>query len=645
MNLFCFTLAGSTESIYEPAYSQSLKEVLPKYQCSPALLSCGPEWGGSDPSIGSNQPENAMKSKRGNKRSCLPTSPSENETLEKDISHVCWMSSGDQKDLSHQNKVQSREMREAPCQSSRLTRDDRVKELNRDRTQTDLPAQESETAADKAESIHTKRRLKKLQSLVQAKKAHQGGAGKGKNTESEDNDRLSGVLSNSNPVLTCIGLGKRAEKSSSPQRQQAKGRDDSEEEGIVSPRVGNHLWSPFECPQPWSPFYHTCHPPRHELWSCGGTLSLPRATEWDRFESLIQELDIKQPSLSPPQMVRSITDLHLSPNTLTRFGRLDAFSQHMPLMKPRDDGSCAKQEQTDDPTKSGPKELQMEAPESVRTHAEAPPERVQTATIDGDTQKNGALKEAAGGRPLTKGHRQSTNSLESLYSLNSGQSSSSGVTSGSDCSSNRGSLRLEDDLLCTRQFCGRARVHTDHVPSPYDTESLKLKVGDVIDIIAKPPMGTWTGMLNGRIGNFKFIYVDVLGEERPEIHKETHSHKVKHRSTVQEVLKRLSLEQNGYQTAEDLMRLREHHLMELNVTDPEHRHRLLAAVDPLQQLRPDRQLENEANQEAEATGKNTKADMNSCSRDSGCPDNPTEDTDFHVASQQPLTAVKTVSRE
>lgn len=27
---------------------------------------------------------------------------------EKDISHVCWMSSGDQKDLSHQNKVQSR---------------------------------------------------------------------------------------------------------------------------------------------------------------------------------------------------------------------------------------------------------------------------------------------------------------------------------------------------------------------------------------------------------------------------------------------------------------------------------------------------------------------------------------------------------
>ncbi|AWP00520.1 putative SAM domain-containing protein SAMSN-1-like [Scophthalmus maximus] len=133
MNLFCFTLAGSTESIYEPAYSQSLKEVLPKYQCSPALLSCGPEWGGSDPSIGSLQCDQCV--------TCfffLTTL----SVAEKDISHVCWMSSGDQKDLSHQNKVQSREMREAPCQSSRLTRDDRVKELNRDRTQTDLPAQD-----------------------------------------------------------------------------------------------------------------------------------------------------------------------------------------------------------------------------------------------------------------------------------------------------------------------------------------------------------------------------------------------------------------------------------------------------------------------------------------------------------------------
>lgn len=51
-----------------------------------------------------------------------------------------------------------------------------------------------------------------------------------------------------------------------------------------------------------------------------------------------------------------------------------------------------------------------------------------------------------------------------------------GVTSESNGSGQRDSLRLEEDGSYQGQFCGRARVHTDFVPSPYDTESLKLKV-------------------------------------------------------------------------------------------------------------------------------------------------------------------------
>lgn len=39
---------------------------------------------------------------------------------------------------------------------------------------------------------------------------------------------------------------------------------------------------------------------------------------------------------------------------------------------------------------------------------------------------------------------------------------------------------------------------------------------------------------------------------------------------------------NGYQTVEDLRDLKEQHLVELNVTDPEHRHRLLLAAEYLQ---------------------------------------------------------------
>lgn len=50
--------------------------------------------------------------------------------------------------------------------------------------------------------------------------------------------------------------------------------------------------------------------------------------------------------------------------------------------------------------------------------------------------------------------------------------------------SNRESVKSEDgeedELPYRGPFCGRALVHTDFTPSPYDTDSLKLKVGYVI---------------------------------------------------------------------------------------------------------------------------------------------------------------------
>uniref|UniRef100_A0A3P9P1W5 SAM domain, SH3 domain and nuclear localisation signals 1b n=1 Tax=Poecilia reticulata TaxID=8081 RepID=A0A3P9P1W5_POERE len=209
---------------------------------------------------------------------------------------------------------------------------------------------------------------------------------------------------------------------------------------------------------------------------------------------------------------------------------------------------------------------------------------------------------------------------------------SGGVTSGSNCSSNRESLRLEDDPMFARQFCCRARVHTEFVPSPYDMESLTLKVGDVIDVIAKPPMGTWTGSLNGRTGNFKFIYVDVLTHT-----SSTALHEASQKSTVQEALRRLGLEEHasslqrgGYQTVDDLRKLRESDLMELNVTQPEHRERLLAAVSSLQLLHTDSLAEDESSPEPERSSEDAKGDVKSRPRDSGCV--MTEDTQPHFLS-------------
>ncbi len=70
------------------------------------------------------------------------------------------------------------------------------------------------------------------------------------------------------------------------------------------------------------------------------------------------------------------------------------------------------------------------------------------------------------------------------------------------------------------------------------------KVGDVIDIISKPAMGIWTGMLNGKIGNFKFIYVDMLVEEcapEPRIRSHRRSRRARPK-TLLELLERLNLE-------------------------------------------------------------------------------------------------------
>ncbi|XP_045151808.1 SAM and SH3 domain-containing protein 3 isoform X1 [Echinops telfairi] len=178
----------------------------------------------------------------------------------------------------------------------------------------------------------------------------------------------------------------------------------------------------------------------------------------------------------------------------------------------------------------------------------------------------------------------------------------------------------------TGPFCGRARVHTDFTPSPYDRDSLKLQVrlasgqllepggwlptrrppqsrgalkplcppsqkGDIIQIIEKPPVGTWLGLLNGRLGSFKFIYVDVLPEESVSPARPCRSKSKGKRpkpKTLHELLERIGLEEhtstlllNGYQTLEDFKELRETHLNELNIMDPQHQAKLLTAAELL----------------------------------------------------------------
>ncbi|XP_012890347.1 PREDICTED: SAM domain-containing protein SAMSN-1 isoform X2 [Dipodomys ordii] len=229
------------------------------------------------------------------------------------------------------------------------------------------------------------------------------------------------------------------------------------------------------------------------------------------------------------------------------------------------------------------------------------------------------------GTHTEKGFLKASDSMDSLYS---GLSSSSGITSCSDGTSNRNSFRLDDDVPYSGPFCGRARVHTDFTPSPYDNDSLKIKKGDIIDIICKTPMGMWTGMLNNKVGNFKFIYVDVISEEEAAPKKiKTHRRSTSEiPKTLKEFLEKIHLQDytstlllNGYETLEDLKDITDSHLIELNIADPEDRMRLLSAAE---NLLDEEIIEEQVNESVSLCISpdisSSKSQLDDCPRDSGC---------------------------
>ncbi|XP_059202336.1 SAM and SH3 domain-containing protein 3 [Centropristis striata] len=183
----------------------------------------------------------------------------------------------------------------------------------------------------------------------------------------------------------------------------------------------------------------------------------------------------------------------------------------------------------------------------------------------------------------------------------------------------RDSMRLEENgVSYNGPFCGRALVHTDFTPSPYDVESLKLQKGDIIHIIEKPPVGTWTGKLNNKVGSFKFIYVNLLPDESPPVRRRRCNSKNRSKSkpkTLEEVLDSIGLTElssllsmHGFQSLEDFAGLKESHLNELNITDPDERSKILNASELL------RDSEDESEPEEEdKPGENAKEP-----RDSGC---------------------------
>ncbi|XP_075042341.1 SAM and SH3 domain-containing protein 3 [Mixophyes fleayi] len=199
-------------------------------------------------------------------------------------------------------------------------------------------------------------------------------------------------------------------------------------------------------------------------------------------------------------------------------------------------------------------------------------------------------------------------------------SSGSEIYSPSYMFSNRDSINVENLAPpYSGPFCGKAKVHTDFTPSPYEKDCLKLRVGDTIDIIEKPPVGTWTGMLNNKVGSFKFIYVHILPEETEAPRKvRTHMRSKKSQpKSLQELLERINMQEhiatlmlNGYETLDDFKDLTESHLVELNITDPQHIVKLLTAAEFL--------LDYGTGSESEEAPESSSNQNSHLPRDSGC---------------------------
>ncbi|KAJ7990633.1 hypothetical protein DPEC_G00302420 [Dallia pectoralis] len=735
MNLFCFSLEGSTDSLYEAVQDSGDPRVytIPSRSssrscsrsCSPAvLLEQNPKWTGSGRSISMEISQIQNNTKKKKRRKHLPKSASEIVTLDHSSTPTTlWLPTKvppeEDLDLVHIKNSQNEEMDRPEVQvkggrrehkpnkktnekpptppippNPVVTYDGWTQNPNRPNSrQRDLivhadggageprgtikknqkavnqKAVNQKAVNQKAvnqKAVNQKAVNQKAvnQKAVNQKAGKKGGASQEakRNTDTtqhKDKSTADGHIQEAvpmieGPYLDVVRRSAPGCESVQPSAQQNASPATWTTELSTGPGalVRNQRWSnPAEGIPAWGTSYHICHRPLTEYCIYANDFTLPRTKDWEKHQGPTRDESLKRHHLLQG-VSRSVTDVDLGdadrtasnvsdkpksskPKRSTSFGRFEAIRhQQSPARLEENGKSVAEESECDicDQTKPGSLGKKMKAISLTMRKKMGKKNSKPFYAETGEDTEGDCQVETESCPSLEKGPEKTSNSLESLCS---GQSSSSGVTS---VSSARDSLRLEEDCSYNGHFCGRARVHTDFLPSPYDTDSLKLKVGDIINIISKPPMGIWTGMLNNKVGNFKFIYVDMLVDKETEEEvvpiRPQHMSKRPRPKTLLELLERLHLEEytsalllNGYQTVEDLKHLQEKHLIELNVTNPEHRGRLLAAADCIYRESDDvRDCE-------ETSSQSLKEATSDCPRDSGCfitpdcSDNSKEETD------------------
>ncbi|XP_047509888.1 uncharacterized protein LOC125052882 isoform X5 [Pieris napi] len=171
--------------------------------------------------------------------------------------------------------------------------------------------------------------------------------------------------------------------------------------------------------------------------------------------------------------------------------------------------------------------------------------------------------------------------------------------------SNHSSLSAEENIelspagrsLLVPQMLCRARALVDYIPNIYEKDALRYKKGDIIEVINMNASGIWRGVVNNKVGNFKFANVEVLSERDASRSRTLKWCKSRERlwetrpRTVEELLRRIDLPEyaiafarNGYEDIELFKEIEPSDLDYLGIMTPDHRTRILAAVQLLHQL-------------------------------------------------------------
>ncbi|XP_054985015.1 SAM domain-containing protein SAMSN-1 [Sorex araneus] len=636
MNLFCFSLEGSMESLYERVPEQQVN------QENTSGSTDSPPFGNSGKAHNLFTAVPDFENTK-SKRKSTWRSMSKNKVFEgKTVSQIFW-----QEPRNSENDSYSRRL----CQQKDIDEDDFHLSNNirtpQGKNPQDLPYQVTHESwspfysqryvntlsiigtvskiaikpdGDPVESIRT---LKRRQKLVQTKKAGVQSLNEMKSTFINLHDRDEAVTS-------CMKLVKIQEKKVSNPNTRMKGKMETKLDSISASLLGPHASNGYSMAEmlshnegevhmwnSWKPF--TEHPP----WTCFDFQAAQVGPWYNSFHCSRHA-----------RLKTSCTDMDLQHYwRSSSFGNFDRFRKNS--IAKSDNSTEVHEEELTNRSEEHKSSNNAGLGKKMRNISWTMKKKVAKKYIkalseEKDEEDVEDTLPCRNSDPMIGTHMEkiSLEASDSMDSIYSGHSSSSGFTSCSDGTSNRDSFRLDDNGLYTGPFRGRARVHTDFTPSPYDTDSLKIKKGDIIDIICKTPMGMWTGMLNNKVGNFKFIYVDVISDEEVTPRK-TKAHRrsgtEKHKS-LQEFLEMIQLQEytstlllNGYETLEDLKDIKESHLIELDINNPEDRMRLLSATESLLDEETIQEQENESVPLSLSPGTSlNKSQLDDCPRDSGC---------------------------